>query len=72
MGAFSLRTSRRTLLKKDVGEAIIKAGTNIASLGMAGAILLADDVTFVHGIMATAFGLLAVVVGVIIRDWRKS
>lgn len=59
-------------MRKDVGEAIIKAGTNLASLGMAGAILLADDVTFVHGILAAVVGLLAVAIGVVIRDWRKS
>lgn len=58
-------------MRQDVGKAIIKMGTNVASLGLAGAILLGDDVSLVHGIIAAIFGILVVVVGVVIRDWRQ-
>lgn len=58
-------------MRRDVGKAIIKMGTNVASLGLAGAILLGDDVSLVHGIIAAIFGILVVVVGVVIRDWRQ-
>jgi len=59
-------------MRKDVGESVIKVGTNLASIGAAGAMLFGDDVTVVHGIIAVLFGLIVVAIGVVIRDWRKS
>jgi hypothetical protein len=56
------------LLRKDVGEALIKIGTNLSSLGVAGIIVLNDKVGVVNGIIATIAGLGFVVAGVILRD----
>lgn len=70
--AFSLFLYLENVMRKDVGEAIIKASTNVTSLGVAGAILLDDRVTVAHGIFAGIIGLIGVAIGVIVRDWRKK
>lgn len=59
-------------MRKDVGQSVIKVGTNLASIGAAGAMLFDDEVTMVHGIIAVIVGILVVAIGVVIRDWRNS
>lgn len=50
-------------MRKDVGESIIKVGTNVSSLGAAGLIFFEDDMTIVSGMIAS-------VVVVYCRNWR--
>lgn len=57
-------------MRVDVGNAVIKVGTNLSTLGVAGIILVTNNVTLVNGIMATLAGFGLVVTGVVIRDWR--
>tara|TARA_R110001606_G_scaffold393146_1_gene562793 strand:+ start:2556 stop:2747 length:192 start_codon:yes stop_codon:yes gene_type:complete len=57
-------------MRIDVGNATIKVGTNLSTLGVAGVILLNNDIGFINGIIATIAGFVLVVVGVTIRDWR--
>lgn len=55
-------------MRKDVAEALIKVGTNIASLGVAGVVVLSDKVGAINGIIATMVGFGFVVAGVFLRD----
>lgn len=55
-------------MRKDVGQALIKVGTNLASLGVAGVVVLSDKVGATNGIMATIVGFGFVVAGVFLRD----
>lgn len=45
-------------MRKDVGESIIKVGTNVSSLGAAGLIFFEDDMTIVSGMIASVVGCL--------------
>lgn len=59
-------------MRKDVGESIIKVGTNVSSLGAAGLIFFEDDMTIVSGMIASVVGLFIVAIGVYVRDGRKK
>lgn len=59
-------------MKVDIGNAIIKVGVNVSSLGAGGFFLLDDKVTAVNGIIATIVGFLVVALGVTLRDWRAK
>ena len=57
-------------MRKDIGESLIKVGTNVSSLGAAAVIFFEDGLTVVSGIIASLFGLLIVLMGVYVRDGR--